>query len=97
MRISDWSSDVCSSDLGLAEDGAARIPRQLAGIAAFKYHLRSQPTHSRQYPLVPNGQPWQDRPHCGNDDFYAVLSPEEETLNLSIGISSCRERMSKYV
>src|SRR3546814_7208139 len=30
MRISDWSSDVCSSDLGLEEPGS--LPQQIAGI-----------------------------------------------------------------
>src|SRR3546814_1713400 len=30
MRISDWSSDVCSSDLG-ADDGRAEVLRPLAG------------------------------------------------------------------
>src|SRR3546814_4788761 len=29
MRISDWSSDVCSSDLDPDEDGAARGARRL--------------------------------------------------------------------
>src|SRR3546814_12243612 len=33
MRISDWSSDVCSSDLmiGLASHEPARLPRQIGG------------------------------------------------------------------
>src|SRR3546814_10753944 len=31
MRISDWSSDVCSSDLHHAEVGAADLRRELAG------------------------------------------------------------------
>src|SRR3546814_1691058 len=38
MRISDWSSDVCSSDLLTADDGAAvrmqHLPRHVAGIVA---------------------------------------------------------------
>src|SRR3546814_17713054 len=29
MRISDWSSDVCSSDLLLSEDMVARFPESL--------------------------------------------------------------------
>src|SRR3546814_7798084 len=37
MRISDWSSDVCSSDLGLA------ILRRIAGLGGRRHH----------YPPVP--------------------------------------------
>src|SRR3546814_18279260 len=39
MRISDWSSDVCSSDLLVGEDaellGAAHVDREQEGIGAF--------------------------------------------------------------
>src|SRR3546814_3211423 len=31
MRISDWSSDVCSSDLGIAEDGGPLAEREVRG------------------------------------------------------------------
>src|SRR3546814_7067879 len=31
MRISDWSSDVCSSDLGVADHRIARVGGELAG------------------------------------------------------------------
>src|SRR3546814_13592240 len=31
MRISDWSSDVCSSDLGFANQGRAAAPQCAAG------------------------------------------------------------------
>src|SRR3546814_937614 len=37
MRISDWSSDVCSSDLGcpvVARDGAVDVAHPAAGLAA---------------------------------------------------------------
>src|SRR3546814_8898435 len=36
MRISDWSSDVCSSDLGsqvIVADGASLSPRRISGAA----------------------------------------------------------------
>src|SRR3546814_7027421 len=44
MRISDWSSDVCSSDLGDADEASAFlkfIDRSCAGIA----HCRLDPAH----------------------------------------------------
>src|SRR3546814_3873908 len=34
MRISDWSSDVCSSDLGMAEDEIELQLLELAGVDA---------------------------------------------------------------
>src|SRR3546814_1148838 len=34
MRISDWSSDVCSSDLGALNDGVV-VPRGACGCAGF--------------------------------------------------------------
>src|SRR3546814_4124874 len=36
MRISDWSSDVCSSDLRLPIEGEARIGREVE--AALRHH-----------------------------------------------------------
>src|SRR3546814_17568590 len=45
MRISDWSSDVCSSDLGIAPDGAWLSPRSL--ILFSTHSKRSFPKRSR--------------------------------------------------
>src|SRR3546814_20730341 len=36
MRISDWSSDVCSSDLGDAAAEQRRLPADLVGGDAFR-------------------------------------------------------------
>src|SRR3546814_7086006 len=51
MRISDWSSDVCSSDLGFCDT------RRLAGVSrrARRVHRGRDPaagTGGRQYPLL---------------------------------------------
>src|SRR3546814_15592614 len=45
MRISDWSSDVCSSDLRLGEPGAAGALRR--GPAARARRRRKLPPHAR--------------------------------------------------
>src|SRR3546814_3207541 len=67
MRISDWSSDVCSSDLVLAGRGSERDgdggnnDSQLHGIALSENHGPSAawPAESPQFPVrelwVPNG------------------------------------------
>src|SRR3546814_5100200 len=36
MRISDWSSDVCSSDLDVAQEGFGGIPPPAAALVHFK-------------------------------------------------------------
>src|SRR3546814_1141224 len=96
MRISDWSSDVCSSDLGstnadliaLARDGAAeglwlRAERQSAG-------------RGRQ------GRAWASP--AGNLYVSTIVrlrptDPQAATLALvaEIGRASCRERVGQYV
>src|SRR3546814_8319405 len=52
MRISDWSSDVCSSDLGLAEvrrglDLSERTPGFLSTMA-YAYAVAGQPEPARE-------------------------------------------------
>src|SRR3546814_8917807 len=41
MRISDWSSDVCSSDLELAEDGSAALLGQGVSAEAIEIQRRA--------------------------------------------------------
>src|SRR3546814_8812765 len=58
MRISDWSSDVCSSDL-LAERQAAPAKRNAAyGVAGLAEHALRRPTLR---PLSCGGARWQPR------------------------------------
>src|SRR3546814_6658744 len=46
MRISDWSSDVCSSDLGGDGVGCHALPARHAGIdALFQYSLAKVGAH----------------------------------------------------
>src|SRR3546814_15886294 len=68
MRISDWSSDVCSSDLfcvschgGLSatDDGVFSFSRKLGGGRAHGwYHLGDKPFQQMRDPQRRDGQPY---------------------------------------
>src|SRR3546814_17741025 len=111
MRISDWSSDVCSSDLlnavklhvGIATDIIANGKSQITG------HQRRAETDGKTALLAVThifgrGQEIVD---IGDDSLcdcqksFAVLGCESPTLGaleqLEIGRASCRERVGKYV
>src|SRR3546814_20001608 len=55
MRISDWSSDVCSSDLGEAQDDRIGDARDLLGLDDLRQHdlefIAAQPP---DLPLAPD-------------------------------------------
>src|SRR3546814_2436523 len=57
MRISDWSSDVCSSDLGIAQHELQLRPIEgaLAGIQAVLQAGLLDGSHERALGLVPGG------------------------------------------
>src|SRR3546814_12410154 len=101
MRISDWSSDVCSSDL-LAQTGTSLT------VAAYRYSTSGYLSlgdavrardHARRglpvfasdrpaYPLTINGVPVSD-----------LLTPAQQDALAGgeIGRASCRERGCQYV
>src|SRR3546814_10792038 len=92
MRISDWSSDVCSSDLHekvvrLITDRSGRV----VGVETARIPETRRADHRRLYgkvvPMLP---------------FKAVISEragaEARTLEAAeIGRTSCRERVCQYV
>src|SRR3546814_8136730 len=85
MRISDWSSDVCSSDL--LRDPAAPALRQAwllglkSGLSGF---IELVARRLIPFPCAP------DRP------AYRCLWPRQ-TSSRQIGRASCRERVCQYV
>src|SRR3546814_4515391 len=60
MRISDWSSDVCSSDLDGTARSAVDVPTSLDGPASMRVEMDYQDangetlTASQQIPLYPS-------------------------------------------
>src|SRR3546814_17513597 len=109
MRISDWSSDVCSSDL----DGAPHLIRRISGARWIARCRPSFPASSPfRRPTRFHHKPAPDFPH-------ASQRPEEEDSRrtgrngrrtggrgrldaakagfVEIGRASCRERVGQYV
>src|SRR3546814_19712655 len=86
MRISDWSSDVCSSDLpgrepppsGGADDFLAFIEHELKPLIAQRY-----PVDARRQILFGHS-------YGGLFTLYTLFTKQ-------IGRASCRERVRKYV
>src|SRR3546814_13522997 len=104
MRISDWSSDVCSSDLISPQQIRAAIVRRSAGIAKleadgeqlmrelgwreFAHHLL---VHFPQTPDTPLQGKFADMPWRKPRDYAADLNAWQ------IGRASCRERECQKV
>src|SRR3546814_12689651 len=101
MRISDWSSDVCSSDLptrpALIRTAITRTPtpRTLA-------HTRILPLTLRAHTLIPHTRqlPPQRRPHpnqviCHNRLHKPPRRSEERRVGKAC-VSTCRSRWAPY-
>src|SRR3546814_5658952 len=81
MRISDWSSDVCSSDLavGAAEHGAERLPdRGKREPRRERDHAERRIAFAQPIPLARHRRP-------------------RAFEQFQIGRASCRERVCQYV
>src|SRR3546814_14648248 len=90
MRISDWSSDVCSSDLG----GAA-LAREAGGLAKG---LPPRFNRLREQPLHETAQTKEGAVFL--EAFAAALLDKIGRilwLDTKIGRASCRERVCQYV
>src|SRR3546814_15931207 len=85
MRISDWSSDVCSSDLG----GPSRGPNPLGGGRGVHDVGADQ---GRQGALAPSGGREGEGAHAGE----VVLDRSEERRVGKEGVSTCRSRWSPH-
>src|SRR3546814_17656749 len=106
MRISDWSSDVCSSDLLWAVRRAA-----LASLLQLNARCERQSADEFKTSSHPK-RPWRSAPFftsrlntarkgLGQDLLESrgasVPSSIEIRANIEIGRASCRERVCQYV
>src|SRR3546814_14493594 len=101
MRISDWSSDVCSSDLietpvaapvTETTEKAEEQPPLEAGKSIFNYP-RSDTTSPRSIPSVPVGGELQST--SDGDDSSTKGRSEERRVGKEC-VSTCRSRWSPF-
>src|SRR3546814_12902597 len=89
MRISDWSSDVCSSDLSVGGN-AGMNARELTQISAAQTHLRD-PDHAPSGLETCHVATSYSSPHDPRFDAAGRARPGGEP-GREIGSASCRER-----
>src|SRR3546814_3324870 len=97
MRISDWSSDVCSSDLNkLVGKNAATTPEGL--VKAFQEDTERKRMMIRKTKATRNRLIFivEALGQLSNDETFVALL-EDEALAAKIGRASCRERVCQYV
>src|SRR3546814_9808755 len=83
VRVSDWSSDVCSSDLGCGDASAAGAEQ--VGAGAEHAAAGQRQCRERQ---VPDGL---------QQGLDADQAQHEVAFAHQIGRASCRERVCQYV
>src|SRR3546814_16880569 len=100
MRISDWSSDVCSSDLDLRLPGAA-LRRACGELSADRGRPRARPPAAAPAPLPQQAVRAEHRPRAPAPDppgaAPGLALREAGDLQAEIGSASCRERVYQYV
>src|SRR3546814_20676200 len=98
MRISDWSSDVCSSDLAKLNKTIVFITHDLDEAL----RLGNRIAILKDGELVQEGTPEDILLNPANDYVQAFLQDVNRTKVLNaahaeIGRASCRERVCRYV
>src|SRR3546814_17976851 len=98
MRISDWSSDVCSSDLQATLNALGQVPLSAAKewdrlLAAFEELLPS-PDAIRASMITAIGRRFKDVPKKHRDRLVALRSEERRVGKECV--STCRSRWSPY-
>src|SRR3546814_4950370 len=105
MRISDWSSDVCSSDLpGLHHGGGMKIRRHRRRGG----HGLRQPEVERKLRAFGQGAEEDEDERrkikivgpdlvAGGQDPIEVVAADDVSDDQEIGRASCRERVCQYV
>src|SRR3546814_3553867 len=97
MRISDWSSDVCSSDLGHVEGYVAELRVRRMGLGLELSGLRAD---GSEFPVAISLSPVETSE--GTLTIAAIRDVTERRhldreVQDQIGRASCRDRVCQYV
>src|SRR3546814_2160351 len=104
MRIRDWSSNVCSSDLGIKPDiltcanalTASYLPISAGMITDEVYRPIAQA--SAELTVLGHGYTYAAHPVCAAVALETLkIYEERDILSHEIGRASCRERVCQYV
>src|SRR3546814_18644917 len=101
MRISDWSSDVCSSDLvaRVSEAASLMVGNNSIGMILPLLHFGSEEQRQRFLPEIAKGRTLtavaMTEPHAGSD--VGAMKTRAVRDGNEIGSASCRERVGQYV
>src|SRR3546814_10824196 len=92
MRISDWSSDVCSSDL---PTGPGKDTHRRSECGSGRPEIPTHQVYDGSISFVSGLRHWEARVAAAGRIWLrgAVLTPPK----LQIGRASCRERVCPYV
>src|SRR3546814_21185524 len=102
MRISDWSSDVCSSDLA-ASDDLDKLIAIIGNAAAGPAQSKGRTNNGGKPRMIQRGNGLFQRmrnagPSGFKADFFHRIAEFSAILGLvEIGSASCRERECHYV
>src|SRR3546814_15535818 len=96
MRISDWSSDVCSSDLGLSGVRGYNTGGCIHFVINNQIGFTTSPNFARNSPYPTDVAKGVQAPilHVNGDDPAAVRSDERRVGKECV--STCRSRWSPY-
>src|SRR3546814_15465983 len=96
MRISDWSSDVCSSDLSMDEAGRAEKAKAEWGLDNLTIGFGLSETKAREWGLYISESIADKEPRRFNEPGQFVVRPDrsEERRVGKEGVSTCRSRWS---
>src|SRR3546814_2965594 len=103
MRISDWSSDVCSSDLlgfeGMDALGQGRLRQAQLGGGDAKASFVRQGFCMNEVAQFHIYNQWKSKYVILfiGEILLACLPPTKEVRSNEIGRASCRERVCQYV
>src|SRR3546814_15208685 len=101
MRISDWSSDVCSSDLLLAENLRRWSDKPEADCAelfrrmVFNAAVTNNDDHPRNHALLRRQKGWRLSPAYDLVPAPVVSRSEDSRVGKEC-VSTCRSRWSPY-